>query len=75
MKLAVIGIGRVGLPLAIYFASKGVFTYGVDVDQKKIDVLKTKKMPFIEEGAEEVLASTLGKMFIPTTCLHELLRP
>jgi len=67
MKLAVIGIGRVGLPLALYFASKGVFTYGIDVDQKKIDVLETKKMPFVEDGAEEVLSATIGKQFIPTT--------
>lgn len=66
MKLAVVGIGRVGLPLAIYFAAKGVFTYGIDVDAKKIATIETGKMPFIEEGAEEVLNATLGKMFVPT---------
>lgn len=67
MKLAIIGIGRVGLPLALYFASKGIFTYGVDVDKKKVEVLVAKKMPFKEDGAQEVLERVVGKEFVPTT--------
>ena len=67
MKVSIIGIGRVGLPLALFFASKNIFTYGIDIDERKIEILMTKKMPFIEEGAESVLVSTIGKTFHPTT--------
>lgn len=65
-SVAVIGIGRVGLPLALYFASQGVKTYGVDIDQAKIILLLEGKMPFKEDGAQEVLETTLNKVFIPT---------
>ena len=55
MKAAVVGIGRVGLPLAVFFASRGVYTYGVDVDAKKIDMLREGRVPFREKGLEEVV--------------------
>ena len=66
MKVAVVGIGRVGLPLAIFFASKGVYTYGLDVDAKKIDMLREGKMPFKENGAQEALDKVNGKSFKAT---------
>jgi UDP-N-acetyl-D-glucosamine dehydrogenase len=36
-KLAVIGLGYVGLPLSIEFALGGIETTGIDVDQSKVD--------------------------------------
>ena len=71
---AVVGIGRVGLPLALFFASKGVKTYGVDIDGAKVAGLRAKRLPFIEEGAQAVLERTAGTAFIPTTdfaALHD----
>ncbi|HHZ77008.1 MAG TPA: nucleotide sugar dehydrogenase, partial [Rhodospirillales bacterium] len=38
-KIGVIGLGYVGLPLAITFANKGFSVTGFDVDPKKIDQL------------------------------------
>lgn len=67
MKISVVGIGRVGLPLALFFASKGIHTYGVDIDSKKVEMLKSEKMPFLEEGAEEILKKTIKGSFEPTT--------
>ncbi|MFA5049582.1 MAG: nucleotide sugar dehydrogenase [Candidatus Micrarchaeia archaeon] len=66
MKICIIGIGRVGLPLAMHFASKGVFTYGLDVDLKKIELLKKGEMPFLEKGGPELLKQVIGKNFHPT---------
>jgi len=37
MRVAVIGLGYVGLPLATTFAEAGFHMTGIDVDQKKID--------------------------------------
>ena len=42
--LAVLGLGYVGLPLAISF-SKKIKTIGFDIDQEKIDFLKNSKDP------------------------------
>ncbi|NMD70478.1 nucleotide sugar dehydrogenase [Bacillus sp. DNRA2] len=38
-KIAIIGLGFVGLPLAILFAGKGYKVYGFDVDPQKIQML------------------------------------
>ena len=41
-KLSVIGLGYVGLPLAVEFAKKGIQTVGIDLDQTKIEkILKS----------------------------------
>ena len=66
MKLSVVGIGRVGLPLSLYFASRGVTTYGIDVDRQKIQLLLSGTMPFPEEGCLELLKKVNGMTFFPT---------
>jgi UDP-N-acetyl-D-mannosaminuronic acid dehydrogenase len=53
--LAVVGIGRVGLPLALLFASKGLRVLGIDRDRGILDPLQTGLMPFQEEGFQELL--------------------
>ena len=47
--IAVLGTGRVGLPLALVFADKGLKVYGIDVNKEMIDLLKKGKVPFLEE--------------------------
>ena len=42
-KVGVVGLGYVGLPLGIEFASKGFKTIGFDVDEKKIKLLLSGK--------------------------------
>jgi UDP-N-acetyl-D-mannosaminuronic acid dehydrogenase len=67
MKIAIFGIGRVGLPLALSFADKGCKVIGVDIDSKKIAMLNEGEMPFIEEGAEHLLKKYVKKSFVLTT--------
>jgi UDP-N-acetyl-D-glucosamine dehydrogenase len=42
-KIAIVGLGYVGLPLAIQFSKAGLEVVGIDVDPKKIDSLNTGK--------------------------------
>ena len=42
-KIAIIGLGYVGLPLALQFAKKKFDVIGFDIDKKKIINLKKKK--------------------------------
>lgn len=65
--VAVVGIGRVGLPLALFLCDKKYFVYGLDVDQAKINLLLKKRLPFLEEGAAPLLQKYVGKTFIPTS--------
>ncbi|HEY6761003.1 MAG TPA: nucleotide sugar dehydrogenase [Baekduia sp.] len=54
-QVAVIGLGRVGLPLALAFADAGLEVIGVDNDPARIEALRSGRMPFEEPGAQEVL--------------------
>lgn len=58
--LGVVGLGRVGLPLALAFATRGIRTIGHDVDQRRLDDLRCWKMPFIEVGGDEALQQLKG---------------
>ena len=55
------GCGHVGLPLGIAFARSGKRVVLYDLDQNAIDTISQGKMPFIEEGAEEILRDVLEK--------------
>ena len=50
-KLAVIGLGYVGLPIALEFASK-ISVIGFDIDRKRINMLEKGVDPSREVGAE-----------------------
>ena len=66
-KIAVIGIGRVGLPLALVFANEGFRVYGIGRSPEKISLLKNAKMPFVEQNADNLLKKHVNKNFLPTT--------
>src|SRR3954447_14615821 len=53
--VAVIGCGRVGLPLALSFADRGLRTLGVETDRERLRAVRDARMPFDEPGAPEVL--------------------
>jgi UDP-N-acetyl-D-mannosaminuronic acid dehydrogenase len=55
------GLGHVGLPLGISLAQSGKQVVLYDINQKTIDIVSQGKMPFIEEGAEDILQNVLGK--------------
>lgn len=53
--VAVIGCGRVGLPLTLAFADRGLKTVGVDTDQHLLSAVRDGRMPFEEPQAQETL--------------------
>jgi len=55
------GLGHVGLPLGIALANQGTEVTLYDLDQKKIDLVSQGKMPFLEEGAQDLLNKVLNK--------------
>lgn len=63
LTVCVVGIGRVGLPLALFLADKGHTVYGLDVNQEKISDLTKKQLPFMEEGAQALLNKYINNKF------------
>ncbi len=53
--VAVIGLGRVGLPLALSFADRGLRVLGIDHDEAVLGSLRAGRMPFAEPGTQELL--------------------
>src|SRR4051794_4319463 len=54
--VAIIGTGRIGLPLALTFADAGLSVLAIDKDADLLAALRERRMPFKEPGTDEILA-------------------
>ncbi|MGH7787564.1 MAG: nucleotide sugar dehydrogenase [Candidatus Binatia bacterium] len=70
--VAVIGLGRVGLPFALFLAARGCIVQGIEVNPQSLQALREGRMPFREEGGQEALTANLGTRFFPTDDLGAL---
>lgn len=66
MKIVIVGTGYVGLTTAVMLAYIGHTVIGVDIDEKKIELLKEGKSPIHEAGVEELLASLKNNIVFTT---------
>ena len=57
--LAVVGLGYVGMPLAVAFAKKGLRVIGYDLSEAKIAAYKSGIDPTHEVGNEAIRATTM----------------
>jgi UDP-N-acetyl-D-glucosamine dehydrogenase len=61
MKVGIIGLGYVGLPLAVAFAEAGHEVIGLDSDQRKLEALGEGRS-YVEDISNEVLAPLGGRL-------------
>ncbi|GAA1758172.1 nucleotide sugar dehydrogenase [Nocardioides hankookensis] len=64
MKIAVVGLGYVGVTAACCLASQGHRIIGVDVSSKKVDELNRGVCPITEPGLSELLTRALDQDLI-----------
>ena len=69
-KLAVIGLGYVGMPIAVAFARKGLEVIGFDVNEKKIDLYRAGVDPTRAVG-DEAIRNTSVRFTADETALRE----
>jgi nucleotide sugar dehydrogenase len=62
-KISVFGLGFVGLTTALGFAEKGHMVFGYDVDQERINIINSGRIPFAEPGLDTALKRHLDKNF------------
>src|SRR3954464_10319471 len=65
MKVGVVGLGYVGLPLAVAFAEEGNEVIGLDADPRKIDALAEGRS-YIEDVPPERLPHLNGQLIAPS---------
>ncbi|WMT40470.1 nucleotide sugar dehydrogenase [Paenibacillus sp. D2_2] len=63
MRIAVFGLGFVGLTTALGFADKGFTVCGYDINKERCAEISCGKVPFFEPGMDDALARNFGKAF------------
>ena len=66
-RVAVIGLGYVGLPLALRVADQGFDVTGVDTDRSRIEELQRGESPLLEISSQHVRSQIDSGRFRPTT--------
>src|SRR3982751_3797762 len=56
--ISIVGMGYVGLPLAIQFARSGVSVVGLDIDQSKVDSINNGRS-YIKHIASDTIAGAI----------------
>ena len=65
--MAVVGLGRAGLPLAAFIADNGFKVVGIDVDEERCEMINECINPIPEEtGMDELIKKHAGKNLIAT---------
>jgi UDP-N-acetyl-D-glucosamine dehydrogenase len=66
-KIGVVGLGYVGLPLAVEFARAGYTVSGIDVDARRVDKLRSRQS-YIQDVPEAEIVGFVGSgRLVPTT--------
>jgi len=74
-RLAVLGLGHVGLPTALGFVEMGWEVIGADDDASKVAMIRAGQAPFYEPGLDALLSRSLtdGRLTL-THCVEEAVR-
>jgi UDPglucose 6-dehydrogenase len=61
-RVNVVGLGKLGAPLAAVLASRGFSVIGLDVNKMLVDALNAGKMPIIEPQLNELIAANRARL-------------
>jgi len=62
MDICVVGLGKLGSPLAAVLASKGHNVIGVDLNAYFVDALNAGKAPVVEPQLQELIDASKGRL-------------
>jgi len=62
MDISVIGLGKLGAPLAAIFASKGFRVVGTDADPAVVASINAGRSPVDEPGLQSLMAISQGRL-------------
>jgi len=65
MRVGFVGLGKLGLPVALAVEAAGHEVRGYDPSEQVQNTLTTRQLPYMEEGAQELLTRTRIKILHP----------
>ena len=71
MKIGFMGLGKLGLPCALAVERAGHEVVGYDPSEQVAEILKSKKLPYREVGAQELLDNTKIDLASPTDMVND----
>jgi len=66
MKISVVGLGKLGAPLAAVFASKGFTVVGTDLNPAYVDAINSGKAPVDEPRLQELIDASRARLSATT---------
>lgn len=73
LKSGIIGLGYVGLPLAVEFAKEGVHVVGIDIDASKVEAIR-KGISYIQDVSPDALKGLVVKKKLTATSDFSIIR-
>ena len=75
VKIAIVGIGRIGLPTALSFANSGFDTVGIDINKKLVDMVNSGNYPLKDEPEFDKIFENVynNKKIIATTDISKVI--
>lgn len=75
IRIAVLGMGHVGLPTSVALSEMGWHVIGADTDSRKIAQIASGEAPFYEPGLDDLLRKQLKRgSLVLTTAVNEAIR-
>jgi len=71
-NVLIIGLGYVGLTLAVHLAKKGLNIFGVEIDKSIVESIKNRKAHFYEPGIDTLINKYYKKSFFVTEEIEKL---
>lgn len=65
--IGIVGLGYVGLPLAVAFAEAGFKVLGFDVQQKRVDLVSSGQSYIVDVNSERLITAVTKKLLEPIT--------
>ena len=59
---SVVGLGKLGAPMAAAMAARGLTVIGVDADPRKVEAINERRPPVFEPGLPQLLHSSAGRL-------------
>jgi len=66
-SISIVGMGYVGLCTAATFASRGIRTIGIDIDQARVEQIRRGKAPLHEPQLDSMLKNVVRKKLLDAT--------